>query len=108
MIRLPPSITLILGLFIGLGIGAITSYYIVVERLDAEIAHAEKETVIDGEKKAAIIRKDTETNIKQSQILKDKVKSGHENIVHPNKQRFTNDFTIRLQSKVSRAQSFTD
>ena len=48
-LRMPPTIALILGLFLGLAIGGISAYYIVTERLDAELAHVEKETVIEGD-----------------------------------------------------------
>ena len=53
---LPPSIALILGLFIGLGIGAVSVYFYVSEHLDAKISKAELETVISGEKAASEIK----------------------------------------------------
>lgn len=107
-VRIPPTIAMLLGLFVGLAIGAISAYYIVTERLDAELAHVEKQTVIEGEKKAAIIRQETATAKKQSQQLKEKVKNGEQSIIAPGGKRYTDSFVTGLQSKISRAASFSD
>jgi len=106
MSRIPPSAALLIGLFVGMGIGITSMYFYLTERLDAEIATAEKETVIEGTKQAVIIKKETIKNTELSNQLKQQVKTGEKTIVTG--KRFTDDFTNRLQSKIERAQSFTD
>jgi len=107
-LRIPPTIALLLGVFVGLAIGGISAYYIVTERLDAELANVEKDTVIDGEKKAAIIRKETEKAKAQTQQLKEKVKNGEQSIIAPGGKHFTDSFVTSLQSKIDRARALSD
>lgn len=106
MIKLPPWITLLIGIGVGLGIGFPVMYFYMIERLDAEIATAEKDTVIEGTKQATIIKQETSKNTQLSNELKQQVKTGETKIIIND--RFTATFTNRLQSKIQRAQSFTD
>jgi len=106
MTRIPPSAALLIGLFVGMGTGITSMYFYLTERLDAELATAEKNTVIEGTKQAAIIKQETDKNTQLSNELKQQVKTGETKIVIND--RFTLGFTNRLQSKISRAQSFAD
>lgn len=106
MVRLPPSLALLLGLVVGFSIATPSMYFYMIERLDAELATAEKNTVIEGTKQAAIIKQETSKNTEISNTLKQQVKSGETKIVIND--AFAGGFTTRLQSKISRAQSFTD
>jgi len=108
--RLPPSAAMLLGIIVGCIGGAIAAYYIVTSRMDAELAAAERDTVIEGTKKAKIIQKETDKEIEDSRNYSDKVKHGKIKIVTGSgaNKRFSDEFYDRLQSKVSRAQSISD
>ena len=110
--QLPPSVAVILGLIVGLVIGAggtgTAVYFYMKENVRADMAEVELETVIDGELKANVIRQNKENQVKESARYKESIESGKKRVTDDSGRYVSDDAFSRLQSKRCKALSLPD